>query len=64
MTPRENAEAHWSYIEALLHAHGEEPEVIEKCGFHYVEAFIHGYKHCAEDLQAFARQPRGPRSGM
>jgi hypothetical protein len=48
---RETAEAHWNFIEALLQAHVEEDSVIEKCGFHFVEAFVHGYKHALEDMK-------------
>jgi hypothetical protein len=51
MTPRENAEAHWRYVESLLRRHGEESAIVERCRFHYVEAFVHGYKHGVEDYQ-------------
>jgi len=43
------AEAHWEFIKDLLIAHNESSSVIEKCGFHYKSAFIHGYKHCFEE---------------
>lgn len=43
------AEEHWKYVESLLKAHGEEDELIEQIGFHYISAFIHGYKHAMED---------------
>ena len=42
---------HWSYISGLLHAHGEEEYVIQKIGYHYVTAFIHGYKHAVEEIE-------------
>lgn len=45
----ELAENHWSYIGELLLAHGEKIRTIDKCKFHYVEAFIHGWKHAKED---------------
>jgi len=41
------AEAHWSYIEALLHANNVLPSKPDK--FHYISAFVHGYKHGWED---------------
>ena len=47
----ELAAAHWAYIESVLRSHNEEQAVIEKCGFHYQQAFIHGYKHGQEDLK-------------
>ena len=39
---------HWKYIEELLHSHKESEETIDKIKFHYIEAFIHGYKHAKE----------------
>ena len=42
------AKAHWSYIAKLLENHGERD--IDKIKFHYITAFIHGYKHCKEEL--------------
>lgn len=46
------AEDHWSYLEELLETHRHLQEVIEACGFHYVTAFVHGYKHAMEDVEA------------
>ena len=46
------AAEHWAYICELLHTHGEDPDVIQKCAFQYVEAFVHGYKHALEDIEA------------
>lgn len=43
------ADEHWAYVEDLLIIHGESPESINKYGFHYKSAFIHGYKHAKED---------------
>lgn len=40
------AEEHWeNYVKPLLELHGENSKVIEKIGFHFVSAFIHGAKH-------------------
>lgn len=50
------AEAHWSYAKAIIQMHDDnsrynevEKEWITKalklCEFHYVSAFVHGYKH-------------------
>jgi hypothetical protein len=36
---------HWNYIESLLRAHGESPDVIKKIQFHYKTAFMHGIRH-------------------
>jgi len=41
--------AHWSYIEQVLLTHGEDKNIIEKIGFHYKSAMIHGYKHGLDD---------------
>jgi len=46
--PKQLAEDHWSYIEALLKVHGDKD--IEVIGFHCRTAFEHGYKHAMEDL--------------
>jgi len=44
-------ETHWiSYVKPLLETHGEDPKIIEKCGFHYVSSGIHFYKHAISDL--------------
>jgi PP-loop superfamily ATP-utilizing enzyme len=48
--PKELAYAHWGYVRELLEAHEETDAVIERCGFHYVSAFLHGYKHALEDI--------------
>jgi pantothenate kinase len=46
--PKQLAEQHWSYVESVLKSHGESAEIMEKCGFHYKTAFLHGYKHAIE----------------
>lgn len=46
--PEELAEDHWKYIERLLEMHGEDDEVVDKIGFHYVSAFVHGFKHARD----------------
>lgn len=47
------AQAHWEYVKSVLEAHGEEEEIINLIGFHYVEAFKHGYKHGREDCELY-----------
>ena len=44
------ANDHWTYIEELLIAHGEDVDKLSVAEFHYKEAFRHGYKHCWEDM--------------
>jgi len=39
------ADAHWEYVKSVLEAHSEDENVIEKIGFHYKTAFVHGHKH-------------------
>ena len=39
------AQLHWKYIKSILELHGENSDVIRKCGEHYVKAFLHGWKH-------------------
>ena len=47
---KELVETHWNnYVKPLLEAHGEIPDVIRKCGFHYVSSGIHFYNHALED---------------
>jgi len=46
---KEDAEAHWSYIESLLEAHGHTDLAAIK--FHYVSAFTHGFKHGVEWIE-------------
>jgi len=49
------ADAHWIYIEALLQQELDEDilfpkaDYIEKVGWHYKMAMIHGIKHGKED---------------
>lgn len=50
-TVQKLAEAHWSYIQDFLLTHGESSETITKIKFHYISAFIHGYKHGIEDVE-------------
>lgn len=46
---RKLAESHWKYVEGLLKIHKEHPDSIAKVKYHYIETFIHGYKHGVED---------------
>jgi hypothetical protein len=54
----ELADAHWGYVKSVLEAHNEDPKIIEQCGFHYREAFIHGFKHGVEPCGVEMRNPR------
>lgn len=54
----ELASAHWGYVKSVLEAHDEDPTVIEQCGFHYREAFTHGYKHGVESCGVEMKKPR------
>lgn len=45
------AQEHWDYIRDTLKVHGESDDVIEKIGWHYTTAFVHGYKHAIEDMK-------------
>ena len=47
----ELAEAHWKYIEAVLNNHGVDPNLIDRVGYHYITAMIHGYGHGVEDAK-------------
>lgn len=47
---KELAEAHWGYVESLLTAHQVKAELIDNAKFHYISAFVHGYKHAVEDM--------------
>ncbi|MBA7552612.1 hypothetical protein ES705_45181 [subsurface metagenome] len=52
-TPRELAEEHWeTYTKIILEVHGEDEDVIRKCGVHYVTAMVHGLKHSDATLGA------------
>jgi len=44
-TIRKLADDHWEYIEEVLRLEGVEEERIDRTGFYYKTAFIHGYKH-------------------
>jgi hypothetical protein len=48
MTAEETANDHWSYVSALLVAHGEDERTVAKIEFHYISAFVHGWKHAEE----------------
>ena len=48
---KELAEAHWSYVEKVLLT--TDPHVdVTVAKFHYISAFIHGFKHAYEELEA------------
>jgi hypothetical protein len=50
--PRKLAEAHWGYVEGVLEAHGVLPKEITLAKYHYIEAMVHGWKHCEEAAEA------------
>ena len=45
----ELASDHWGYIYSLLAAHQINQGTIDIVRFHYLSAFVHGYKHAIED---------------
>jgi len=47
----ELVDKHWSYVEQMLKAHGEDEDIIRVIGFHYKTAMVHGFKHGREDTQ-------------
>ena len=42
---KELTQEHWKYIEDVLINHGIPDSELERIGFHYRTAMIHGYKH-------------------
>lgn len=50
MSSEELARAHWGYIEGLLQAHGTDQDWMRVIEYHYITAFVHGYKHALEDV--------------
>ena len=43
------ANDHWQYIESLIRTYADDDDEIAIAKFHYISAFIHGYKHGQED---------------
>ena len=44
------AENHWGYVrEVLEDAGADSDQLIERIGFHYRTAMVHGFKHGAEE---------------
>jgi len=39
------ADEHWGYVEQILYNHGVDEKEVERIGFHFKSAMIHGYKH-------------------
>ena len=50
--PKAVAAEHWGYIRTLLEIHNTNTYTIEKVGFHYRTAFIHGWKHGKEEAES------------
>mgnify|MGYP001597567485 CR=1 FL=1 len=48
MTAREQAKAHWGYIEGLLLATGFSGD-IQMLEYIYCSSFVHGFRHGVED---------------
>lgn len=46
------ADAHVEWVLRVLQAHEVDPRIVLLVGFHYREAFIHGYKHGIEDTKS------------
>lgn len=40
--------AHWSYVDGILIAHGQHSDIRATCRYHYLTAFVHGWKHAME----------------
>lgn len=49
------AEAHWDYIDGIMIAHQQQDNVRNVCRYHYVTAFVHGYKHALEAVEESRR---------
>jgi len=47
-TAEKLADQHWKYIRQVLETHGAAGDEIARIGFHYLTAFVHGYKHGME----------------
>ncbi len=45
---KELAIDHWAYVRQVLVHDGVSERDIERIGFHFREAFIHGFKHADE----------------
>lgn len=48
---KERTRQHWEFIKGVLETACENPEVIDKIGFHYRTAMIHGYKHARQEYE-------------
>lgn len=51
LTSREVAEAHWQYVQKVLEWHLVDIHDIVIAKNHYIEAFVHGWKHGQEALK-------------
>lgn len=52
------AEEHWNYIEELLKTHNQyDSEESEVYKFHYISAFVHGYRHAMQDFNCVMVNP-------
>ena len=51
-TAEKLADQHWKYIRQVLETHGAAGDEIARIGFHYLTAFVHGYKHGMEAVAA------------
>ena len=55
------ADEHWdNYVGPLAEAHGSTPLEYDIAKFHYKSAFMHGYKHALEDVEAERKQSELP----
>lgn len=39
------AETHWLYVDQVIKLHCNDKKILESSRFHFISAFIHGYKH-------------------
>lgn len=49
------AEKHWQYIEGILKKEGTPEQEINRIGYHYKTAFVHGYKHAIERINELSK---------
>ncbi len=54
MTAERQADLHWQYVGGVLRAHGINDDEISRARSHYRSAFIHGWKHGQEAMNAKA----------
>jgi hypothetical protein len=48
---KKRTDDHWSYVRGVLETADVPENIINKIGFHYKTAMIHGYKHGVVDTK-------------